>query len=177
MSVLASRAARAGGDDPVARVPMRATRCYHCGADMGVSVHAQTGTCRVCHRPLTFSDVRVKMVHWGGVLASCGSILIEKRARSIAKVCVAVEGVTILGEHDGLILSGGPVRVGDGAVLRGGVLAPEMAFGKGAVVEGGPFRVPCDPIGRLNPDRAALLVSKGRPLPTLDELRQMPLIA
>ncbi|MEL6328329.1 MAG: polymer-forming cytoskeletal protein [Planctomycetota bacterium] len=170
MSALRTRRADGSQERP-RTTPERFVRCYLCGATIKVAVRAQSSFCSSCQKRLVVPDQVIKNVHWGGVLASCGTITVQRRGRAITKVTIASGGVIIHGEHEGLIISGGPVQLSSGGVLRGGVIAPEFVFGPDAVIEGDPFRIPCDPLGRLDPERAALLVSKGKPLPSLAELR------
>ncbi|MBZ0170741.1 MAG: hypothetical protein K8E66_00020, partial [Phycisphaerales bacterium] len=46
-------------------------------------------------------------------------------------------------------VSGGPVTIGPRARFKGAVWAPALRIEPGAEVDGGPFVVPSDPLGRV----------------------------
>jgi hypothetical protein len=106
-----------------------------------------SASCGHCRRPLDLHDLTIKASHWGGVLCTCGRLTIARKARVTAKLAVGSLGVDVLGQFQGVVVSGGTVTIGPRATLRGAVWAPAVQIEAGAVVEGGPFRVPCQPLG------------------------------
>lgn len=138
--------------DPVIRsasVQTSAIVCYHCGEISSVSARAISASCEHCRRSIDLGDIVVKATHWGGVLCTCGRLTIGRKARATAKMAVASFGVDILGQFQGLVVSGGPVSIGPRAKFTGAVWAPSLLIEPGAEVNGGPFVVPSDPLGRV----------------------------
>lgn len=156
-----------GGRGVFAKLGPRPFLCYHCGRWFKAPTKSMSASCTNCHRQVTTQDIEVKALHWGQSLLSCGEVHVTKKARAIGKLVVACHGVRIDGHLEGLVLSGGPVRLGPHATLRGGVVAPGMRVDAGARLEGGPFRVPCQPIGVL--DIARITASPSR-IKTVDDL-------
>lgn len=132
-----------------ATVQTAAIVCYHCGNSTTVSVRAMSASCEHCRKSLDIHDLVIKGHHWGGVLCTCGRLTIGRKARVTAKMAVSSLGVDILGQFQGLVVSGGPVTIGPRAKLIGTVWAPALRIDPGAVVEGGPFVVPSDPLGHV----------------------------
>jgi cytoskeletal protein CcmA (bactofilin family) len=123
--------------------------CYHCGRVSSVSVRALSASCEHCRKSLDLNDLSIKGHHWGGVLCTCGRLTVGRKARVTAKMAVASLGVDILGQFQGLVVCGGAVTIGSRARFVGAVWAPSLHIEEGAIVEGGPFVVPCDPLGQV----------------------------
>ena len=123
--------------------------CYHCGGTAGISARAMTAVCEHCRKSLEISDVRVKGHHWGGVLLSCGRVSIGRKADVTCTLAMGSLGADVLGRFSGVLVSGGPVSIGPKAVFQGAVWAPSLLIEPGAVVGGGPFVVPCRPLGHI----------------------------
>lgn len=149
-----------------AAVQTSAIVCYHCGRVSSVSAMAMSASCAHCRKSLDVHDITVKGPHWGGVICTCGRITIGRKARATAKMAVASLGVDVLGQFQGLIVSGGPVSIGPRARFTGAVWAPSLVIEPGAEISGGPFVVPCDPLGLVEVNSA-----RG-PLPTPPPLRR-----
>lgn len=132
--------------------------CYHCGKVSSVSARAMSAMCEHCRKPLDLHDITIKTSHWGGVLCTCGRLTVTRKAKVQAKMLVASLSVDVLGQFRGLVVSGGPVTIGPRADFQGAVWAPALYVEPGAVVEGGPFVVPCDPLGVVE-------ISASGPLP------------
>jgi hypothetical protein len=144
-----------------------AVRCYHCGLTASISARAITARCEHCGKNLDIPDLRVKDHHWGGILVTCGRIAIARRAQVTCTLAVASLAADVLGQFTGVLVSGGAVTIGPRAVFTGAVWAPSLRIEPGAVVSGGPFAVPCNPLGHIElngnrtrlPDPPPLLVA------------------
>jgi len=126
-----------------------AVLCYHCGHETGVAAKAISATCAHCHKSLDIGDIRIKGHHWGGVLCTCGSLSIGRKARVSVKLAVASLRADVLGKFEGILISGGPVTLGPKCDFSGAVWAPALSMEDGAVVRAARFIVPCDPLGQV----------------------------
>lgn len=109
-----------------------------------------TARCGHCQQSLDIPDIRIKGHHWGGVLLSCGRVWIGRKADVTCTLAIGSLGADVLGRFTGVLVSGGPVSIGPKAELIGAVWAPELRIEAGALVSGGPFVVPCDPLGHID---------------------------
>lgn len=132
--------------------------CYHCGSETPVSAKAMSATCSRCHKSLDIGDVRIKGHHWGGVICTCGTLSVGRKARVSVKIAVASLRADVLGKFEGILVSGGPVILGPRCEFSGAVWAPSVRVEEGAAVRAGRFVVPCDPLGQVevNGGRGAL---------------------
>jgi cytoskeletal protein CcmA (bactofilin family) len=139
-------------------VALSAVLCYHCGGETSVAARAMSATCSRCHKSLDIGDVRIKGHHWGGVLCTCGSLWIGRKARVSVKVAVASLRADVLGKFEGILVSGGPVTLGSRCEFSGALWAPAVRLEEGARVRDARFVVPCDPLGQveINGGRGAL---------------------
>lgn len=133
-----------------ARRAFKAVRCHHCGSWIDVPGRSQTSSCPRCYRQITTADVHVRKVHWGGSLRTCGRLFVGERGRVITKLAIASAGAEIRGSFEGLLVAGGPVLVAATGLVRGGIRAPRLIVEPGAILEGGPFALPADPIGSID---------------------------
>jgi hypothetical protein len=124
-------------------------RCYHCGCDASVSSRAMTARCGECGKNLDIPDIRIKAHHWGGVLVTCGRVSIGRKAEVTCTLAIASLGADVLGRFSGVLVSGGPVSIGPKARFSGAVWAPSLHVEPGAQIRGGPFVIPCDPLGHI----------------------------
>ena len=69
------------------------------------------------------------------VVETVGIITVEKKGNVVADR-VHCGGLIVRGKIRGAILSRGPVLVGPEAEIKGGVTAPSIAIGAGAVLDG-----------------------------------------
>ena len=130
-------------------IEIASARCYHCGELAGVSARAMTARCEHCGKNLDIPDVRIKGHHWGGVLVTCGRVSIGRRAEVTCTLAIGSLGADVLGRFSGVLVSGGPVTIGPRAQFSGAVWAPSLRIEQGASVSGGPFVVPCEPLGHI----------------------------
>lgn len=149
----------------------RTVRCYRCGEPTRASSKAMTTSCVHCFQRIEIPDRVIKISSFGRELCTCGDVTIARKARSTTRVILAGGRVRILGEARGLILAGGAVEVGPGGVLIGGAVTPTLELDPRARVEGGPFRVPLDPLGVLSSQEEINRLARGGEVPSLAELR------
>tara|TARA_B100000683_G_scaffold90805_1_gene89969 strand:- start:45 stop:539 length:495 start_codon:yes stop_codon:yes gene_type:complete len=131
-------------------IEQAAVRCYHCGSGSNIAARALTARCEHCGKNLDIPDLRVKGHHWGGVLLTCGRLLIGRKAEVTCTLAVGSLGADVMGRFSGVLASGGPVTIGPRAVFSGAVWAPSLRIEPGAVVRGGPFAVPSNPLGHID---------------------------
>lgn len=109
--------------------------CYHCGAEQSISPKALTLTCTKCHKPLRVEDVTIKRHEARRVIETVGVVLVEKKGAAITDRIIC-GGMIARGRVKGTINSRGPVLVGPEAEIKGDVIAPSLAVGAGAVLNG-----------------------------------------
>lgn len=141
--------------DPSLLDRKRLVRCYHCGKWHEAPGRSINTACPHCYRQLSVQDIRVRTTTWGGTMVTCGSLSVERYGRVQARLIVACEGATIEGAIEATLISGGPVRLGPFAVVRGGIRAPAMTVEPGAVMIGARVEVPHDSIGLFDINEAA----------------------
>ncbi len=91
--------------------------------------------CKFCHKSLRLEDLRVKDYQARRSFETCGIVSVEKegehRRRSGALRWDGREG-----KGKATVTSQGPVLVGPEAEIKGDVLAPSLAVGAGAILDG-----------------------------------------
>ncbi len=118
-----------GGDD-------RATiTCLHCGHSQPAARKAMTVVCKYCHKSLRLEDLPIKDYQARRSVETCGVVTVEKKGQIVADR-VLCGGMVIRGKVKATITSRGPVLVGPDAEIKGDVLAPTLAVGAGAILEG-----------------------------------------
>lgn len=147
--MLSSRGQRGGLAFNELGIEHAAVRCYHCGGTASIAAKALTARCEHCAKNIDIPDVRIKGHHWGGVLLSCGRVSIARKADVNCTLAIGSLGADVLGRFAGVLVSGGPVTLGPRAIFSGSVWAPSLRVEPGAIVAGGPFVVPCDPLGHI----------------------------
>lgn len=149
--VVTTRAAR--HDDAAAailgRLSGRSVRCYLCGEWFRTAARAETASCTHCNRQVQVQDMTVRDSAWCSAVTCCGRITVQRRGIVRARIIVACHGVKILGRAEGALYCGGPVFIGKEAIFKGSINAPSLEIESGALVDGGPFYVPDQPIGRV----------------------------
>lgn len=130
-------------------VSISVVTCYHCGRETPVSARAMSATCAHCHKSLDIGDVRIKGHHWGGVVCTCGTLAVGRKARVSVKIAVASLRADVLGKFEGILVSGGPVTLGSRCEFSGAVWAPSLLVEAGARIRTARFVVPCDPLGQV----------------------------
>ena len=109
--------------------------CLYCQKAQEVSRKALSVTCRFCNKSLKLEDIRFKEYQARRAIDTCGVVTIEKKGHVVTDK-MHCGGLIVRGKFKGDILSRGPVFVGPEAEVRGNVVAPSLAVGAGAILEG-----------------------------------------
>jgi hypothetical protein len=109
--------------------------CLHCGQSQPASRKALSVVCKFCHKSLRMEDLRIKDYQARRSIETCGVVTVEKKGQIVADR-VLCGGIVVRGKVKGTITSRGPVLVGPEAEIKGDVLAPTLAVGAGAILEG-----------------------------------------
>jgi hypothetical protein len=118
-----------GGDDRATII------CLHCSQSQPVARKAMTVVCKYCHKSLRLEDLPIKDYQARRSVETCGVVTVEKKGQIVADR-VLCGGMVIRGKVKATITSRGPVLVGPDAEIKGDVLAPTLAVGAGAILEG-----------------------------------------
>ena len=109
--------------------------CLHCGQGQPVARKALTVTCKFCHKSLRLEDLPIKDYQARRSVETCGVVTVEKKGQIVADR-VLCGGMVVRGKVKATITSRGPILVGPDAEIKGDVLAPALAVGAGAILEG-----------------------------------------
>jgi hypothetical protein len=110
--------------------------CLYCHQPMEIGARAINATCKHCGKPLRFEDIRITSYEpKKRAVETYGSIVVEKKGHCIADR-IFCGGMVVRGKVSGPVTSGGPVRVGPKAEIKGDVTAPVLVVDAGAVLEG-----------------------------------------
>ena len=109
--------------------------CLHCGQSQPVARKALSVVCKFCHKSLKLEDVGFKDYQARRAIETCGVVTVEKKGNVIADR-IMCGGMIVRGKVKGNITSGGTVLVGPDAEIKGDVVAPAIAVGAGAILEG-----------------------------------------
>ena len=109
--------------------------CLYCDKPQEVGRKAMSITCRFCNKSLRLEDLRFKEYQARRVIDTCGIVTVEKKGNVVADK-INCGGLIVRGKLKGAIHSRGPVLVGPDAEIRGDVIAPALAVGAGAILEG-----------------------------------------
>jgi hypothetical protein len=122
-------ASQGSGDDAALVV------CLHCGQGQAAARKAQTVVCKFCHKSLRLEDIAIKDYQARRSIETCGIVTVEKKGHIVSDR-VLCGGLVVRGKLKGDITSQGPVFVGPDAEIKGDVIAPTLAVGAGAILEG-----------------------------------------
>jgi hypothetical protein len=109
--------------------------CLHCSQGQAVARKAITVVCKFCHKSLRLEDIAIKDYQARRSVETCGIVTVEKKG-NIVSDRVLCGGLVVRGKLKGDITSQGPVFVGPEAEIKGDVVAPTLAVGAGAILEG-----------------------------------------
>ncbi len=116
--------------------------CYHCGLGVQVPAAARTASCPKCYKGLVLDDLTVRDASGSiGKLTTCGGVTIMPKARSITRRVEAGGDVVVHGHLEASVSSGGAVRLGERAHVKGDVTARCLVVEPGAIIDGGYFRI------------------------------------
>lgn len=121
--------------------PQRTISCYLCRHRFTVAASAMTTSCPSCHKQLMVEDIVVKTIHAVRKLQTCGKIVVQKKARVVAQLVEAAEGVEVQGILEGNVVSGGHVIIGAKAEWKGDCKAPSLEVELGAKIASGYFHI------------------------------------
>jgi hypothetical protein len=109
--------------------------CLHCGQSQPAARKALTIVCKFCHKSLRLEDLPIKDYQARRSVETCGVVTVEKKGQIVADR-VLCGGMVVRGKVKAKITAHGPVLVGPEAEIKGDVLAPTLAVGAGAILEG-----------------------------------------
>jgi hypothetical protein len=109
--------------------------CLHCLKAQQVARRAMTVVCKYCHKSLRLEDLPFKTYEARRSIETCGVVTVEKKGHIVADR-VMCGGLVVRGKIKADITSRGPVLVGPDAEITGNVIAPTLAVGAGAILEG-----------------------------------------
>lgn len=125
--------------DPSYNVPTpddrTAISCLYCGKTIEIGRKAMSITCKFCHKPLKLEDVQIKTYEARRNIDTCGVVTIEKKGNAVVDR-ILCGGAIIRGKVKGDVTSRGPVLIGPEAEIKGDIIAPTLAVGAGAILEG-----------------------------------------
>lgn len=126
--------------------------CYHCGHKFVVGGRAQSTSCPGCHKRVMIEDIVVKAYQAVISLETCGKLIVPKGGQVVAqKRIVAFKGIEVEGKLQCKeALSAGLVTIGPKAEWKGDLKAEALAVRHGAVIQGGYFTVPADPLANYS---------------------------
>jgi hypothetical protein len=108
--------------------------CLHCDKQQEVGRKAMSITCKFCSKALKLEDIPIKDYQARRVIETVGVVTVDKKGSAIANLNVG--GLIVRGKVKGNVKSRGPVFVGPEAEIKGDVVAPAIAVGAGAILEG-----------------------------------------
>ena len=109
--------------------------CLHCDKQQEVGRKAMSITCKFCSKSLKLEDIPIKDYQARRVIETVGVVTVEKKGSAITDR-INCGGLIVRGKVKGSIKSRGPVFVGPEAEIKGDVIAPAIAVGAGAILEG-----------------------------------------
>jgi hypothetical protein len=109
--------------------------CLYCAHTQEVGRRAMSVTCKACHKPLKLDDMTFNQYAARRSIDTCGIVVIEKKGQVVSDRLLC-GGLVARGRIKANIVSRGPILVGPEAEIRGDVIAPTLAVGAGAVLEG-----------------------------------------
>lgn len=119
----------------------RSVVCYHCQRVIDVGVKALTASCPLCSKRVVVQDIIVKAELVDREIRTCGSVVVERKARLACNLLEASGSIEVLGEIDAAVISHSHVFVGAKARWRGACRAPFLVVEPGAQILGGRFEI------------------------------------
>ncbi len=119
----------------------RAVACYHCGHESLAPVSAQSAACKSCGKHLNLNDVVVTAGGFGTSLATCGTLIVDRKARLVTRAVAASEALEVRGTLNAKVSCGGRLTLGNHATIKGDCKAKTLRVEPGAIIEGGYFEI------------------------------------
>jgi hypothetical protein len=123
------------GDVPIRPEDLQTVICLYCGKPQETGRRAMVITCKFCSKSLRLEDQTYSRYEARRQVDTCGIVVIEKKGQVITER-ILCGGLVARGRVKGNIMSRGPVLVGPEAEILGNVVAPTLAVGAGAVLQG-----------------------------------------
>jgi cytoskeletal protein CcmA (bactofilin family) len=95
----------------------------------------------LCFKGLILDDLTVRDHGYSSRLSTCGKVTVERKAKAVTRSVEACDGVDVLGILEAKVHSHGAVYVAAGARMKGDCEAQSLVVERGAVIEGGFFRI------------------------------------
>jgi hypothetical protein len=109
--------------------------CLYCEKPQEISKRALSVTCKFCNKSLRLEDMAFKQYQARRTIETLGMVTVEKKGQVVADK-ILCGGLVVRGKVKGMIVSRGPVLVGPEAEVKGDVIAPSLAVGAGAILDG-----------------------------------------
>lgn len=142
--------------------PPRTVSCYHCRRLFDAPGKAISISCPWCYKRVGLDDMTFSGTCWTSKVQTCGKVVVRRKSTLVAPLIEASEGIDVFGAAEGTLVTNGRVYVGPKGRVKGDVRAPSLFIEKGAVVEGGFFRIEL-PEG-VKPGRRPMPPTASRPL-------------
>ncbi len=125
--------------------------CYQCGHRMQVAGMTRSTVCPACNRRLVVEDIVVRAYTAVTNIETCGRLIIPRGGQAVAqKRVVALAGIEMEGKLQcRQAITARHARIGAGAEWKGDLQAASLDVRAGAVIHGGRFEVPSDPLAGL----------------------------
>lgn len=122
--------------------------CYFCGHLIDAGPRTMSTVCPGCNRKVLVEDVVVKGYTGVVNLETCGKLIVLRRGHAAAQNrIVALAGIEVKGRlHCIHAFTAGRTTIGSKAEWRGDLQALSLVVEPGAVIEGGRFKIPEDPL-------------------------------
>ncbi len=119
-------------------------------------------SCPGCHKPVMVENITIKGYKGVNRVETTGTLHVTKRGRVVAQhEVVAFGGIEVHGQlHCKEARSAGPVILKAGCDWKGDLTAPSLIVEKGAMIQGGHFRIPVDPLADHRHQMADVKVNK-----------------
>ncbi len=110
--------------------------CLHCEKQQEVGRRALSITCKFCSKSLKLEDIPLNKYEARRTIETVGVVTVEKKGNVVVTDKINCGGLIVRGKVKGNVKSRGPVFVGPEAEIKGDVIAPVIAVGAGAILEG-----------------------------------------
>jgi len=110
--------------------------CLYCEKPQEVGRKAMSMTCKYCSKSLKLEDIPLNKYEARRTIETVGTVTVDKKGNVVVTDKINCGGLIVRGKVKGNVKSRGPVFVGPEAEIKGDVIAPAIAVGAGAILEG-----------------------------------------
>ena len=110
--------------------------CLYCEKEQEVGRKAMSMTCKYCSKSLKLEDIPLNKYEARRTIETVGTVTVDKKGNVVVTDKINCGGLIVRGKVKGNVKSRGPVVVGPEAEIKGDVIAPAIAVGAGAILEG-----------------------------------------